>query len=293
VAAFHDQFVQTLSAAGGAYTAGEGANASPLQTVEQDVLGVINAPTNALLGRPLIGNGTNGTAANPHGGAGGLLIGNGGNGFSETTKPGVTGGAGGAAGLFGTGGIGGAGGAGAGGGAGGHGGLLYGNGGGGGSGGAALPGQANLTGGVGGGGGAAGLLGTGGVGGHGGAGGNYTASFKMQTIDLSALNGGSGGAGGAGGAGGWLYGPGGASGQPGGAGASRTGTFILEPSFGSYAIPVMNDTGDLVVVTFAPNSPVMISPASFTLPMGGTETTTLVNPSPNPGGSQRSFVVSY
>jgi hypothetical protein len=134
-AAFHAQFVQALSAAGGSYTAGEAANTAPLQTVEQDVLGVINAPTNALLGRPLIGNGTNGTAANPHGGAGGLLIGNGGNGFSETTNPGVTGGAGGAAGLFGNGGFGGSGGAGAAGGPGGHGGLLYGNGGAGGAGG--------------------------------------------------------------------------------------------------------------------------------------------------------------
>jgi PE family len=40
------QEYQALSAA---------ANASPLQTLEQDVLGVINAPTNLVLGRPLIG----------------------------------------------------------------------------------------------------------------------------------------------------------------------------------------------------------------------------------------------
>jgi hypothetical protein len=292
VAAFHDQFVQTLSAAGGAYTAGEGANASPLQTVEQDVLGVINAPTNALLGRPLVGNGTNGTAANPHGGAGGLLIGNGGNGFSETTSPGVTGGAGGAAGLLGNGGVGGSGGAGAAGGAGGHGGLLYGNGGAGGTGGAGPPGLANLTGGVGGGGGAAGLWGTGGVGGQGGAGGNYTQVFNDQQIDLAALKGGSGGAGGNGGAGGWLYGHSGTPGQAGASSAPRTGTFTLnDQPAGVYTAIVINDTTSVAAVTFAPNSPLTISPGSTMLAANNTETVAIVNPSPP--GAQRSFVVSY
>ncbi|OBS01012.1 hypothetical protein A9W98_01800 [Mycobacterium gordonae] len=104
-AAFHDQFVQTLSAAAGSYAAAEAANASPLQAVVDNVLGVINAPTNALLGRPLIGNGADGTMASPNGGAGGLLVGNGGNGFSATTAE-VAGGAGGAAGLIGNGGAG-------------------------------------------------------------------------------------------------------------------------------------------------------------------------------------------
>ncbi|WP_353698794.1 PGRS repeat-containing protein, partial [Mycobacterium tuberculosis] len=47
-----------------------------------------------------IGNGADGTAANPNGGAGGLLYGNGGNGFSQTTA-GLTGGTGGSAGLIG------------------------------------------------------------------------------------------------------------------------------------------------------------------------------------------------
>ncbi|MGB9222200.1 PE family protein, partial [Mycobacterium sp.] len=107
-AAFHAQFVQALRGAGASYAAAEAANASPLQTLGQDVLAVINAPTNALLGRPLIGDGINGTAANPNGGAGGLLVGNGGNGFSQAGNPGVAGGAGGAAGLFGNGGLGGA-----------------------------------------------------------------------------------------------------------------------------------------------------------------------------------------
>ena len=85
--------------------AAEAANASPLQLVEQ----LINAPSQALLGRPLIGDGANGTAANPNGGAGGLLWGNGGNGYSQPTA-GFVGGAGGAAGLIGNGGSGGTGG---------------------------------------------------------------------------------------------------------------------------------------------------------------------------------------
>ncbi len=63
--AFHDRFVQALTAGAGAYAHAEAANASPLQTLEQDVLGVINAPTQALLGRPLIGDGAAGTATHP------------------------------------------------------------------------------------------------------------------------------------------------------------------------------------------------------------------------------------
>ncbi|WP_141767787.1 PE family protein, partial [Mycobacterium tuberculosis] len=128
-ALFHEQFVQALTGAASAYASAEATN------VEQQVLGLINAPTQALLGRPLIGNGADGTAANPNGGAGGLLYGNGGNGFSQTTA-GLTGGTGGSAGLIGNGGNGGAGGAGANGGAGGNGGWLYGSGGNGGAGGA-------------------------------------------------------------------------------------------------------------------------------------------------------------
>ena len=69
---FHEQFAQALTSGAGAYAAAEAANASPLQTLEQDVLGAINAPTNAVLGRPLIGNGGNGAAGTGHaGGAGG------------------------------------------------------------------------------------------------------------------------------------------------------------------------------------------------------------------------------
>ena len=44
----------------------------------------VNASAVALLGRPLIGNGTDGTALSPNGGPGGLLFGNGGTGYSET-----------------------------------------------------------------------------------------------------------------------------------------------------------------------------------------------------------------
>ncbi|SOJ56597.1 PE-PGRS family protein PE_PGRS16 [Mycobacterium simulans] len=76
-AAFHDQFVRALAAGGGAYAAAETVNASPLQIL----LDLINAPTNILLGRPLIGDGANGAPGTGQaGGAGGILIGNGGNG---------------------------------------------------------------------------------------------------------------------------------------------------------------------------------------------------------------------
>ncbi|WP_156452535.1 PE family protein, partial [Mycobacterium gordonae] len=98
-AAFHQQFVQAMNAGANAYATAEALNVGPLQPL----LDVINAPTQALLGRPLIGNGADGTALNPNGGAGGLLYGNGGNGFNGA------GGRGGDAGLFGNGGSGGSG----------------------------------------------------------------------------------------------------------------------------------------------------------------------------------------
>ncbi|POY04408.1 PE-PGRS family protein, partial [Mycobacterium kansasii] len=126
MSAFHQQFVAGLTAGAGAYAATEAASTSPLG----QLLGLINAPTQALLGRPLIGNGTNGAdGTGAPGGPGGLLLGNGGNGGSGA--PGQVGGAGGAAGLLGNGGIGGKGGDavagnGAAGGAGGAGGWLLG-----------------------------------------------------------------------------------------------------------------------------------------------------------------------
>ena len=50
-AAFHAEFVRALSGVGGAYSLTEAANASPLGTVEHDVLAVINAPTAPLNAR--------------------------------------------------------------------------------------------------------------------------------------------------------------------------------------------------------------------------------------------------
>jgi hypothetical protein len=119
VSAFNQQFVQSLGSASGSYATAEAAAASVLDPV----LGVINAPTQLLLGRPLIGDGAPGTAANPNGGGGGLLYGNGGPGYSSATG----GGAGGPAGLIGNGGPGGAGGPTTNGGAGGTAGLLLGS----------------------------------------------------------------------------------------------------------------------------------------------------------------------
>ncbi|CND19652.1 PE PGRS family protein [Mycobacterium tuberculosis] len=86
VAAYHQRFVQALSTGAGAYASAEAAAA------EQIVLGVINAPTQALLGRPLIGDGANATTPGGAGGAGGLLFGNGGAGAAGA--PGQAGGAG-------------------------------------------------------------------------------------------------------------------------------------------------------------------------------------------------------
>ncbi|WP_136622928.1 PE family protein, partial [Mycobacterium pseudokansasii] len=115
---FHARFAQGLTSAAGWYASAEAANASPLQTVEQEVLGVINAPSQALLGRPLIGDGTNGGPGQA-GGPGGFLYGNGGNGgpggaggasggSAAAPLSGGAGGAGGnAIGLFGSGGAGG------------------------------------------------------------------------------------------------------------------------------------------------------------------------------------------
>ncbi|WP_261880238.1 PE family protein, partial [Mycobacterium marinum] len=134
VAMFHQQFIQSLNVGAELYAAAEAANVAPLQQLEQDVLNVINTPTQSLLGRPLIGNGSNATAPGGSGGDGGLLWGNGGSGAAgDAAHP--AGGAGGAAGLFGNGGNGGSGvdgtsgSAGGAGGLGGNGGLLYGNGG--------------------------------------------------------------------------------------------------------------------------------------------------------------------
>lgn len=130
LSAFQQQFVLLLGSSAGSYASAEATAASVLDPV----FGIINAPTQLLLGRPLIGDGAAGTAASPNGGAGGLLWGNGGNGYSQTVAG--AGGAGGSAGFFGNGGAGGTGANGGAGGAGGNGGWLFGNGGWGGTGGA-------------------------------------------------------------------------------------------------------------------------------------------------------------
>ena len=194
-ATFHQRFVQALDGAGNSYAAAEAANASPLQTLEQDVLGLINAPTDAVLGRPLIGNGTDGTpGTGQNGGPGGLLAGNGGNGGSGAS--GQPGGRGGDAGLFGDGGRGGAGGAGT------LGAAVT----------ASAPGVNGGNGGAGGAGGRGGLLsGNGGIGGIGGHGGDGAV-------------GGAGGAGGAGGQGSAMFGNPGANGTKGTDGTSLGGT---------------------------------------------------------------------
>ncbi|WP_242660952.1 PE family protein, partial [Mycobacterium alsense] len=78
---FHQQFVQALNAARAQYTAAEAANADPLQ----GVIDAVNAPVQALTGRPLIGNGANGADGSGPGGAGqGGLGGNGGMGGNGT-----------------------------------------------------------------------------------------------------------------------------------------------------------------------------------------------------------------
>jgi PPE-repeat protein len=116
----------TSAAAGDPITAVLGGIENGIDQVRHDVLGVVNAPTEFLVGRPLIGNGTHGAAGTGQaGGPGGILVGNGGNGGSGAA--GQAGGPGGPAGLVGNGGGGGTGGSGAYGGAGGIGGWLFGN----------------------------------------------------------------------------------------------------------------------------------------------------------------------
>lgn len=177
LAAYHNQFVRALNAGAGSYASAEAAN------VQQTLLNAINAPTQTLLGRPLIGNGADG-GPGQNGGPGGLLYGNGGNGGAgDTANP--NGGNGGSAGLIGNGGAGGAGAATGAGGAGGNGGWLYGNGGASGAGGA---------------GGTGGFAGNGNAGGNGGTGG---ASEDGDNGNAgSGATGGTGGNGGTGGDGG-------------------------------------------------------------------------------------------
>jgi len=210
--AFHAQFVAALSGAPGAYAASEAASSSPLQILALDVLGVINLPTERLVGRPVIGNGLNGTPGSGQaGGAGGILLGSGGSGGSGAS--GQAGGPGGPAGLIGSGGAGGMGGWDASGGSGGTGGLIWGNGG---------------AGGIG------GPFGTGGVGG---------SALYFGNGGPGGLGGELGGSGGTGGRGGWLVGNGGAggtggvSGGPGGVAGGVGGAGGAAPLLGLHGAP--------------------------------------------------------
>lgn len=150
-ATYHEQFVSALNGAAAAYADAEAAIVVTLRVaaadgfqiamygpihaagqawiaspVGQALDPIVNVPSSMLLGRPLIGNGAPGTATAPTGGAGGLLFGDGGPGFSPASG---AGGSGGNAGLIGNGGPGGTGSGGGPGGAGGSGGWLLGNGG--------------------------------------------------------------------------------------------------------------------------------------------------------------------
>ncbi|MGB9307828.1 MAG: PE family protein, partial [Mycobacterium sp.] len=93
-AAFHQQFVQTLSGGAQAYAAAEAASTDPLQ----QFLDLINAPSRALLGRPLIGDGNPGATPGAQGEDGGILFGNGGRGADGAGTQ--SGGRGGSAGLL-------------------------------------------------------------------------------------------------------------------------------------------------------------------------------------------------
>lgn len=70
-AAFHDRFVQLLNAGGGSYASAEIANA------QQNLLNAVNAPTQTLLGRPLVGDGADGASGpvGQPGGDGGIVVG--------------------------------------------------------------------------------------------------------------------------------------------------------------------------------------------------------------------------
>ncbi|MGV7852736.1 PE family protein, partial [Mycobacterium kansasii] len=82
------EFVRALTAGAGAYAGADAGNATPLS----GLLNLINAPTQTLLARPLIGDGADGLPGQP-GAPGGLLYGNGGNGGAGL--PGMAGGHGG------------------------------------------------------------------------------------------------------------------------------------------------------------------------------------------------------
>jgi hypothetical protein len=239
-------------------------------TVEKAVVWVINEPTMLIIGRPLIGNGADGTAAHPDGYAGGLLDGNGGNG--------VNGGNGGNAGL-----LGGNGGDGADGTAdhpnGGNGGDVSG------------PGRAGNGG--------NGYNNFYGPGGNGGNGGNVTDIFDIRRVGGDGGNGGSsqfgpGGNGGNGGEGGYGGdgGDGGSStssygGNGGNGGRSRfaqaflyDGRIIVKTAQGDFIERTTATGGDggAVLTNTQPRTWIAGSPGSFAFPGGGAGGKGALNP---------------
>jgi hypothetical protein len=204
-----------------------------------------------LTGRPLVGNGADGTTnaqgAGTPGGPAGWLYGNGGDG-GDSTATGVAGGAGGAAGLIGNGGAGGLGGWAAAGGAGGAGGWLYGDGGAGGAGGPV---------GTGGDGGNALLFGNGGPGGTGGELAEGGAGGRGGFLVGNGGSGGKGGVQGAGGDGGrrGLFGGQGAHGAAGG-----LATVVLSTNPADYTTVNISIGGSLVSVEVDTGSPGLIVP---------------------------------
>ncbi|OPE45870.1 PE family protein, partial [Mycobacterium intermedium] len=113
-AAANDAFAQAFQRGADAYARTESTNALFLRPLLNNpfmtnVMGLLNAPTELLMDRPLYGNGADGApGTGQNGGDGGLIWGNGGNGGSGA--PGQNGGNGGSAGGNGNGGNGGAGG---------------------------------------------------------------------------------------------------------------------------------------------------------------------------------------
>jgi len=205
-ASFQQRFVHLLGVGAASYAGAEAASVDPLLALQRGYvaleggfLSVLNAPTQALFGRALIGNGaagyTDAQGMGTPGQPGGLLIGNGGRG-GNSTAPGAAGGRGGDAGLIGMGGFGGIGAPAFGattiggtGGNGGMGGLLLGAGGTGGMGGIGLGRgyRGSPAPGVGGNGGNGGLFGFGGNGGHSGG---LAYDTKGNSIGNSGGNGG-------------------------------------------------------------------------------------------------------
>ncbi|WP_197419973.1 PE family protein, partial [Mycobacterium gordonae] len=75
-AQIHDRWVWALGEGEAAYARAEATNASPLQALVNDAMGLVNAPTEFLFGRPISGNGADGVdGTGQNGGDGGILSG--------------------------------------------------------------------------------------------------------------------------------------------------------------------------------------------------------------------------